>query len=199
MAYIKPFIDRHEFQHGLRILRRAFGAAHNQVMDELEKAESAFRDHVAIIGEGEDTVDWTDGYVTITTSQSLALDAEAARKAVQELRLAFAIMFYHHWERSVCRWAGKHIQGHDKLEAAARAQGYPVHDDMKLLQCLANLTKHGTEKWAMGLFPFWHDLFQEGFDPLKVIDWRGMLSLQEDHVWQIAEIVEACSPESPPR
>lgn len=194
MANLRPFLDRHDFLHGLNILRRAFAAAHSQVMSEMEEAETAYWAHVAEIGDGIDTTVWTDGLVTITTTDSLRLDLSAAGAAVRELRLAFAVTFYHHWERSVSRWMGKHIQGHDKLEGAAKALGYPVHEDMQYVQCLANLTKHGTERWALKLFPFWPDLFGEGFDPEKARDWRGELDLQEDHIWQIAEIVEACAP-----
>lgn len=198
MANIKPFIDRHEFQHGLTILRRAFRSAHDQVVLEMDEARGEYEAHLEAIGDGPDTIYWTDGYSVITTSDSLRMNVAAAISAVGELRLAFAVMFYHHWERSVCQWAGKEIRdGHAALEKAAKAQGYPVHEDMTLVQALANLSKHGAGKWALHLFNRWDDLFREGFDPQKSLECRGALDLQEDHVWEVADIVEACSPVDP--
>lgn len=197
MANIKPFLDKHDFLHGLRILRRAFKSAHDQVMSELDEACREHEAHAEAIGDGPDTIYWTDSYSVITTLESLQLNVDAANAAVQELRLAFAVTFYHHWERSVCRWAGKEIkQGHPTLEKEAKKLGYPVHEDMRLVQALANLSKHGAEKWAIKLCT-WPGLFRKGIDHFKVVDWRGALDLQEDHVWQIADIVEACSPIDP--
>jgi hypothetical protein len=98
------------------------------------------RDPKAWIGEME------DGYILWDQSQVHEMKVETAEEAVQDVRKAFAISAYHHWERYARRWTGSGSSTkHDKLVERTVALSYPVAIELERVHRLANVLKHDND------------------------------------------------------
>ena len=73
------------------------------------------------------------------------------RNSENEVRKAFLLAVYHHWEAAVAAWAfqktpkDSDIRSHKKLETKATELGHKPDPGMNVLSKIANLIKHNSE------------------------------------------------------
>lgn len=184
------------FQHGLTILKTSLQAALPGLAEGVAKADAALKAYEAagvFIGERDDET----GDIYWDQSQVLGFELEMAEIARQELRKAYAIAAYHHWERSVRVWTGKeNLRNHDDMVAATRAEGYAVDARLDRVRRLVNTLKHDNRRWGMDLLEAWQEVYQSDFRPRAAgpVYWAEAVSLTDDQIAEIFAILAASGP-----
>ena len=148
------------FQSGIDVLRKSAGAglaALRTETSELRLKLEAYRKAGAFVAERDD-----EGHIIWDEEDRLQLEIKIGEEAMMELRKAFVVATYHHWERSVLRWAARNAQvmtldgvgaktkrlDHGKLRAAAEKAGFRADAHMSSVVALANFLKHGSAHWG---------------------------------------------------
>jgi hypothetical protein len=184
------------FQHGLKILESSFQAALPGLTDGVVKADAALKEYDAagvFIGERDEET----GDIYWDQSQVLAFELEMAEIARQELRKAYAIAAYHHWERYVRVWTGKdNLRTHDDMTAATLAEGYPIHAYLDRVRLLVNTLKHDNRRWGMALFEAWREAYRSDFRPRQVgrVYWAEAVSLTDNQIAELFATLAASGP-----
>src|SRR3546814_2456369 len=75
-----------------------------------------------------------------------------------DLRKAYAVAIYHHWERSALQWTNRKNEKHDDLARRVLAMGYPIDPHLHVVRDLANLLKHDNDRWGLKLHGSWPDV-----------------------------------------
>ena len=104
----------------------------------------------------EDFVDEDDvQHIVWSNTDDLEADIEMAADALNELRKAFCVAAYHHWERAVIEWwhdsniTKNPPRGFNDIKTYAEQLGIPVDEDLGKVVALTNLIKHNNkDKWA---------------------------------------------------
>lgn len=188
----------YEFRNGLRIIENSFRASEAALLDEIERAmDDAFAHQqsqeqgAAWIGERDD-----DGYILWDQQTLLDFRVEDARAALREIRNAFAIVIYHHWERSALRWTGLTKGNHDTILKKSMALGYPVHEHLERTRLLINTLKHDSSRDAPTLFEKANQYFRDGFIGTSNLEtWQDAIALSTEHILELIEIVRASGPD----
>ncbi|PZO90192.1 MAG: hypothetical protein DI623_07620 [Sphingomonas sanxanigenens] len=195
MADLTPYIQGFRLQGGVRTLRRSFSTSHDALLTAAEEAEGEWLRHEQSVGGGPDTIGWTDGYSILTTSEILKLRTINAWEAAAELRAAFIIALYHHWERCVFCWGeGKSSTHKDHLKTLY-GLGYSADLNLDKAYRLASLLKHNSDRHGKKLWALWPEVFSTTFTPRENADWYGGLNLTADHVDEVAEIIARSGPQ----
>lgn len=188
----------YRFLDGLRVLEKSFHAAESALLEDLERAKDEAFGHqqsqeqgAAWVGERDE-----DGHVLWDQQTLLDYRVDDAWASVVEIRNAFAILIYHHWERSALRWTGSTKGDHKQLVNRTKAKGYSVHSQLESVRLLVNTLKHDSENCAPELFKVRPDYFISGFTgPSLGLSWQEAISLQRGNIDELFSIVRASGPD----
>jgi hypothetical protein len=128
-----------------------------------------------------------------------------------ELRKAFAIAAYHHWERSVQLWIvptneiaardsfdarrKRHARGYEDISKAASEIGYPADVELPRVAALANTLKHNSKAYGARLLKLWPDILPSQFqNSTNPTDWASAIQLSDEHLNEIFNIVSRSGP-----
>jgi hypothetical protein len=128
-------------------------------------------------------------------NQILNMQIEDAVKALMDLRKAYTLMTYHHWERAACRWVDSKCKNdYEGLCKGTRDLGYPVHKRLENLNLLVNTLKHNSEKKASRLRQTWPSVLNA--DPItqRGLDWYEAIVLNDRDVHEVFGIVRGSGP-----
>lgn len=186
------------FQEGIRVLIAAQETTAEALHEELQRAkenalayqEDVERGETEWIGERDE-----DGHVI--WDQELVHDMEIESKVEGQaaVRKAFILALYHHWERSARIWTGSDKRDHDKLVAAVKAQGTPIHPRLDAVRDLANLLKHDNDKWGDAVLLSWPAVFPYGFAKAAGrTNWYDAVRLTDSHLTEAFNTVAKSGP-----
>ncbi|APR53674.1 hypothetical protein CA223_19755 [Sphingomonas koreensis] len=198
MAPLRFNLHGYSYQDGISVLLNSYHAAQDALDSKRERAVDEAVAYQQGLEEG--TVEWQgerdeDGAVIWDHQSILDYNVRDAEEAGKELRKAFCIAMYHHWERSALNWVGKVQLTHAELVAKVEAIPYPVHAKLHELYLLVNTLKHNNAKWAKMLAAERQDLI--GIDlqgELTKVNWYGVISVQTKHVEEFFNILAASGP-----
>jgi hypothetical protein len=180
------------YQSGLNVLRSGFATASRALADDAARIEAdivAYEQSGVWEGERDE-----DGYLLWDREHILDIDRRMALEAQDDLRKAFVLSAYHHWERSARLWTNDQKAKHDALALKARAQGISIHSDLAKVRDLANSLKHNSEKSGAALVMSWPNVLPLSFARPKTGDWYNAVSLTDDHVREAFDIIGASGP-----
>ncbi|MBW0151435.1 MAG: hypothetical protein KXJ53_09505 [Phenylobacterium sp.] len=184
------------FQQGVDWLESGFGTAaaalaqrHAEVAAELQAYEAGVAAGGARIGE------WEDGVRLWEQDQLLALQMDDLEESLMDLRKAYVLAAYHHWERGARRWTrlGSHAK-HLKLVAVTRELGYPIDARLTGLYDLVNTLKHNSGVWASKLASSWPAVLKGDPAARPGLDWYHLVELDDRDVHEVCSIVRASGP-----
>jgi hypothetical protein len=186
------------FQQGVNWLETGFATAALALRAQFENRESdleAYKAHVA--AGGERIGEWEDGLTLWEQDDILAIHIDDAEEALMDLRKAYVMAAYHHWERSARRWtrAGPHAK-HAKLVSATVALGYPLSGQLTGLHDLVNTLKHNSARWAAALASSWPEVLTADPAAMPEQDWYRAVELTDAHVHQACEIIRRSGPDA---
>lgn len=187
------------FQRSITILTTSFTAAGDGLAGSIAAARAAaaaHREHVRQGGPWVGEVD-DDGVVVWDQADLLDYEVTVAEEAAMELRKAYMIALYHHWERSVRLWTGSSgLRKHEELAEATRAKGYPVHPKLEAVRDLVNTLKHENDRWGLPLIKSWPEVFPPNFRPRSAgkTYWFEVIELSDALVHEAFTIVSASGP-----
>lgn len=126
------------FQRGVAILAKSFASAIVALNADVQNAKDEAFGYQQSLEQGGEWIGETDDDGTVIWDQSQILDyeVEVVNEAAQELRKAFALALYHHWERSARLWTQADNWSHEQLVAASLKRGYSACLDAKLIQTM---------------------------------------------------------------
>lgn len=189
----------YRFTNGLSILKNSFDLAMTAVGGSAAEARDAAVEYAARLdggGSPEEERD-EDGHILWDQGTILAMKLEDADETAMELRKAFVLAMYHHWERSARRWTGKPHGNHKALAAAIGALGQPLDQRLDAVRVLVNLLKHDNPTTGAELRAAWPSTFaahvQAGIDPSS---WYEAVELTDSQVDEVYGIVIASGPTS---
>lgn len=185
------------FQEGVKTLQRSFAAAIAPLTADVERRSLEATTYQKSLADGGEWIGERDedGYVLWDQETVLEMQLEGAQAAQMALRKAFAILAYHHWERSARGWSkslhGKHL----RLVELTKKQGYPIDARMGALRDLANALKHENPKWGEQLKCSWPEVFSDGFNaPSPAGSWYEAICLSDDDIGTILDAVARSGP-----
>jgi hypothetical protein len=143
MAAFKFDARQFEFDHGVRLLKQGYEAARDALLKEIERIRADARAYEERLANGGDWIgEREDGHVLWEQTDVYEAETEDAHRALYEVRRAFIIALYHHWERSAARWLGNDNASHKQLERYCASNGFGPSLDLNAVRCLANHLKH---------------------------------------------------------
>lgn len=196
MAKLNFNLAGFSFQHGLKVLGASFQAALPGLTAGVADANAALKAYEAagvFIGERDEET----GDIYWDQRQVLEFEIEMAEIARQEMRKAYAIAAYHHWERNVRIWAGKdNLRTHEEMTAATLAEGYPIHPRLDRVRQLANTLKHDNRRWGTALLEAWPEAYRWDFRPRPSgrVYWAEAVALSDEQMEELFDILSGSGP-----
>lgn len=187
----------YDFSRGVRVLKEGYASAIlalEQKSDALGTQLLEYREHLAHGGEPDEERD-DEGFLLWDRERLLEMDLEVCSAGLGEVRKAFVIALYHHWERAVRKDTGYNKPYHEELLEAAAAAQIPVQPDLEKVRHLVNTLKHNNEKRGTQLLKHWPEVFCSDFSQDTNTDWYQSIELTDDHVHQALSIIAASGPE----
>lgn len=185
------------YQDGINSIRLSYDSAAQALEIQTERAYDEIREYNAKVKSGDQSgiERDEDGYVFWDEEDVLMYQSSAAEDALNTLRKAFAIVLYHHWERSVREWVQSKHGKHDTLVSAAAAIGQVTDPLVNDLRTLVNTLKHNNEVWGKPLHTSRPDLFKANFkigqsDP----DWHDEIEISGQALLAFFSAVSASGP-----
>ncbi|MFS3137690.1 hypothetical protein ACLRDC_20390 [Gluconacetobacter sacchari] len=129
--------------------------------------------------------------------QEIAYIAEMAN----ELRKAFVVAAYHHWEVSVLAWARRetphdaNLRNHAQSVAKAIEVGYPPDAELRQVSCLANLIKHDSDSARRALKKAAPKLYETMFENVTARPrWASAVEISDATLDWVFEVVRKSGP-----
>ncbi|MCY1360063.1 hypothetical protein D9M69_466710 [compost metagenome] len=188
----------YDFSRGIRILKEGYASAIlalKQKADTLGTQLLEYREHLAHGGEPDEERD-AEGFLLWDRERLLEMDLAVCSDGLGEVRKAFVIALYHHWERAVRKDTGYSKQKHDELLEAAAAAQIAVQPDLEKVRHLVNTLKHNNEKRGSELLKHWPEVFPSEFHHNANTDWYQSIGLTDAHVHQALNIIAGSGPEA---
>ncbi len=188
----------YDFSRGVRILKEGYASAIlalEQKADMLGTQLLEYREHLAHGGAPDEERD-EEGFLLWDRERLLEMDIEVCSAGLGEVRKAFVMALYHHWERAVRKDTGYNKPYHDGLLKAAAAAQIPVQPDLEKVRHLVNTLKHNNEDRGLQLLEHWPEVFYSDFSHHANTDWYQSIELTDDHVHQTLSIIAASGPEA---
>jgi hypothetical protein len=188
-----PFDFRHyTYSHGLRMLEKGYTAARDALLAEMERIETEARVYEESLANGGEWIgEREDGHILWEQSQVYDAQIRDTVQALAEVRAAFVIALYHHWERSAAEWMGSDST-HEQLAKFCASMGYGPSPDLDAVRHLANHLKHGPNSRKN-----WLDKMREKHPLFLPPGPTPILGLSDDDLYRIAAIIMASGPPSP--
>lgn len=197
MAKLPFDFSGYEFQRNLDVLRKSSQTGLAALSREINALQQQLEDyHRAGKFEGERD---ENGDLLWERDRVLNYEISVANDALVELRKAFAVAAYHHWERSVQQWIAvfdgsdkkRTRYDHNRLLSAAKDAGYPPDPELVRVVSLANALKHNSERYGLMLLAVWPEIFPRQFrGPPKLSKWAYSIQLTDEHLNEIFDIVQ---------
>jgi hypothetical protein len=150
MAMFSFDLRHFEFDHGVRLLKQGYEASRDALLGEVERIKAKAHAYEEGLANGGEWIgEREDGHILWEQSQFYDMEIADAHQAIYEVRRAFIIALYHHWERSAVVWLGKDAP-HEELERYCSESGFGPASDIGAVRCLANHLKHkpwSNSKW----------------------------------------------------
>lgn len=141
---IFSYLRQYQFEHGLRMLEKGYIAARDSLQAEIDHiAAEALAYEDALANGGEWIGEYEDGHILWEQSKLYDAQTDDVHNALFEIRKAFIIALYHHWEHSASTWRGGGYASHKKLTEYCAEAGYHPSPELDAVRCLANHLKHG--------------------------------------------------------
>ncbi len=188
----------YDFSRGVRILKEGYASAIlalEQKADMLGTQLLEYRQHLANGGEPDEERD-EEGFLLWDRERLLEMDLEVCSAGLGEVRKAFVMALYHHWERAVRKDTGCNKPYHEQLLKAAAAAQIPVQPDLEKVRHLVNTLKHNNEDRGLQLLEHWREVFYAGFSHDANTDWYQSIEITDDLVDQVISIIAASGPEA---
>lgn len=180
------------FQHGLGLLEKGYAAARDALLAEIESIEAEARAYDEGLANGGEWIgEREDGQILWEQSQVFEYQINDAHYALAEVRNAFAIALYHHWERSALAWKGSKAT-HRELAQYCASMGYGPSPDLDAVRHLANHFKHGPnsrKNWLAQMREKYPLFLPRGPSPV--------FGLSDDDLYTIAAVISASGPPPP--
>lgn len=196
MAQLTFDFRHYTFEHGLRMLEKGYTAARDALLAEIERTEAdalAYEKHVE--DGGERIGEWEDGYRLWEQDQVYSAQIDDVHRALYEVRKAFVIALYHHWERSATAWKGEYAS-HEELEAYCASQGFGPSPDLDAVRHLTNHLKHGPHSrtdWLGKMRADYPTFMPRPTGPL----FANIFGLSDDDLHKVAAVILASGPPQP--
>lgn len=198
LAPITFSIVGYEFERGLTAFRESYRSslfALERKSDDLKTAlldyQTALANGGEWIGEHDD-----DGFVVWDKEQTLKMDSEVVVNGAVELRKAYVVAVYHHWERSARKLTDYIGRDSAILETKAVEKGLAIGPDFQRVKTLANTLKHNSEARGLKLFEIWPEVFRLKFHPRDKTDWYTAITLSDRHMEAVFDAVTASGPKA---
>ncbi|MGE5565888.1 MAG: hypothetical protein ACM3YN_07025 [Parcubacteria group bacterium] len=184
------------YQEGLRVILQSYLSASEAVTLDVERAKDEAFAYQEGVAQGGEWIGERDGEGVVIWDHQDILDmrVQSAEAAAMALRKAFALAFYHHWERSARGWTGSMHAKHEKLIAETQAKGYPVHNRLAAIRALANTLKHDNAVWGQRLTVLWPEVLTAAPISTGKTDWYELVHLTNAHLLEIQAALEASGP-----
>lgn len=187
------------YQDGVNSIRLSYDTAAQALELQTERAYDEINDYNRKVAAGghSDIEHDDDGHVLWDEADVLMYRSLAAEEALNTLRKAFAIVLYHHWERSVREWVQSKHGKHDTLVASAAAIGQLTDPLVNDLRTLVNTLKHNNDVWGKPLHAARPDLFKPEFKITKADpDWYDEIVVTGKALLDFFSAVSASGPTS---
>jgi hypothetical protein len=165
-----------------------------------ERAYDEIREHNAKVEGGDDSGTERDehGHVLWDEADMLMYRSLAAEEALNTLRKAFAIVLYHHWERSAREWVKSKNGSHDTLVNSLAATGQATGPLVNDLRTLVNTLKHDNDRWGTALHHDRPDLFKADLknNQSPSIDFYDVIEVSGEDLSAFFSAVSASGPNS---
>lgn len=196
MAKITFDFFHYTFDHGLRMLEKGYSAARDALLAEIEHIETKARAYNESVANGGEWIgESEDGHILWEQSQIYDAEINDAYQALGELRKAFVIALYHHWERSVAEWKGSDAtHTHEQMADFCADMGYGPSPDLDAVRHLANHLKHGPNSRKN-----WLDDLRQKYPLFLPQGPTSIFGLSEDDLYRIAAVILASGPPQPHR
>lgn len=185
------------YQQGIGYLEDGFVTSTAALAERRAQLDRDLQAYEALVEAGGERIgEWEDGHRVWEQDQLIGLRIDDAEESVMDLRKAYVLALYHHWERAARRWTRISVwSSHDKLAAATRGLGYPIDRRLEAVRDLVNTLKHNSAERATQLFASWPDVLKANPAERPGLDWYSMVSLDDRHVREACEIVRRSGPD----
>ncbi|WP_156941716.1 hypothetical protein [Mesorhizobium sp. WSM2561] len=192
MVKIGSYFRHYQFEHGLRMLEKGYVAARDALQAEIERTKiEAVAYEEALANGGEWIGELEDGRILWEQSQVYDAQIDDVHHALFEVRKAFVIALYHHWEHSAAGWKGGYA-AHDELAKYCAGEGYGPSPELGAVQCLANHLKHGPNSRTD-----WLGLLRNNYPSFLARGSGFLFGLSEDDLYKVAATILASGPGAP--
>lgn len=185
------------YQDGVNSIRLCYDNASRALELDTERAYDEITAYNAKVAAGDQSgiERDEDGHILWDEEDILMHRSLAAEEALNTLRKAFAIMLYHHWERSVREWVQSKNGKHDTLVTSAAAIGQPTDPLVNDLRTLVNALKHNNDTWGKPLHNDRPDLFKADFKIAQSdTDWYDGIEVSGSALLAFFSAVSASGP-----
>lgn len=186
------------FQRGVSIMAKSFASAIVALRADIDNAKDEAFGYQQSLEQGGEWIGETDddGVIIWDQTRVLEYEVEVVSEAAQELRKAFVLALYHHWERSARGWTKADNWTHEQLVEGTKKRGYPVDPRLAAVRDLVNTLKHNKDRWGRELLQSWPSVFPPGFvERTKVrTDWYEAVLLSDTHIREAFDVVAASGP-----
>ncbi|HEY0121269.1 MAG TPA: hypothetical protein VGC14_05820, partial [Rhizobium sp.] len=149
-----------------------------------------------------------EGFIIWEQDQVLRHQILQSQEALIELRKAFAIAAFHHWERSVQRHFAhessnsapndrprRSLRSYDRIKQEAINLGYPIDDNLDRVVTLINTLKHNNDEKGTHLHKVWPDIFPYEFkEPYRFTDWASSIEMADQQLTEVFDIISRSGP-----
>jgi hypothetical protein len=191
----------YKYQRGLDALIASYHHSNSALTDRAHRNLVLEAQYGDLIEQGGPEIgEWDeDGFRVWSQDQVLALDVEIAEAAVGELRKAFLIAIYHHWERAIRVVTGDMKAKHADLIKKAVNHNISISPELERVVRAANALKHNNDKRGGELHDIWPEVFGGlFFKPKPGIDWYAAIDLDDKHIEMAVNAVAASGPQIHP-
>lgn len=185
------------FQDGIDSMRQAYAVAVSALESELDRQKERAVEYQEYLDQGGNPIgEWEDRHTLWTQDQALEIEIGMAEERVQTLRKAFAVLLYHHWERTAQIIGKKANGGHAQLEKYMLKSGYTVDPNLEAVKDLANLIKHSSRKCGEALWQSAPHLLSLNAPPAWESAWATAILLTDSHMDWLFTTVSNSGPTS---
>lgn len=183
------------YREGIDRLEEGFSAAIGGLQDRRDQLSAELGDYEAHLeagGEVQGEWDEDNGGWLYRADDLLRLRMDEAETTLRDLRHAYIVMIYHHWERSMQRRLDKRPKNHAELVKCLEAKGCLLDERLAGLHLLVGVLKHDKDD-AGRLCSGWPFLPERSREkPPK--GWPRTLHLSDQHVLEALDIVRLSGP-----
>lgn len=196
MAPFKFSVLGYEFQRDIKVIREGYDASIEALERRFSDIEGNLKRYREMIAAGGEPIgEWEDGHTLWEEETVLEMDKESCANSISEVRKAFAVALYHHWERAVRRVTRFHDNDLRQLLKQAKEKGIRVSGDLVKVRHLVNTLKHNNGQTGKRLLKSWPDVFTSPLQPDRVRDWYFAVELRPDQIDMVFAIISESGPQ----